>query len=335
MCGRRCFAQTCRALRWTCVCSTRRGADWYTSTVCIRTPCRIRRFERGSYPGYFLLWTGQWPSPSSLIFGYRYQSQGHPRVKCRQTASRDAVTSADAAAPRRVSFSPEVSILTEEMPPEPADTAFPPDDRDVTMTDDAIRPAAPPATSLKTVSPPPGFPQFSWPQEDWMLSGDPSLDPGLRFVTSWSTRILKERAAELPPLPLSPMAAKGSKDSITVQVGSSTDETVTPVGVVGWSRRVQFIGNAPHAHRRVVCRENNRLCRRTFSSKMFCGLRPLMFQDSLREPMAAAPLEGYLGGVRPGMDHSSMNDRQPPFGSWEQAARLDTQRIARRITLSP
>ena len=89
-----------------------------------------------------------------------------------------AVTSADAAAPRRVSFSPEVSILTEEMPSEPADTAFPPDDRDVTMTDDAIRPPAPPATSIKTVSPPPGFPQFSWPQEDWMLSGDPSLDPG-------------------------------------------------------------------------------------------------------------------------------------------------------------
>ena len=60
-----------------------------------------------------------------------------------------AVTSADADAPWRVSFAPEVSLLREEMPPEPADSAFP-DDRDVTLTGDAIRPAAPPVTSKKT-----------------------------------------------------------------------------------------------------------------------------------------------------------------------------------------
>ena len=45
--------------------------------------------------------------------------------------------------------------------------------------------------------------------------------------------------------------------------------------------------------------------------------------DSLREPTAAAPLGGYLGGDWPGRDHSSMKDRRPPFVSWDQAARSD------------
>ena len=74
-------------------------------------------------------------------------------------------------------------------------------------------------------------PQFQWPQADSILEGDPSADPGLKFVTSWSTRIIKERASDVPLLPLSPITAEGSQDSIMVQVGSSTDETPTPEGL--------------------------------------------------------------------------------------------------------
>ena len=137
-----------------------------------------------------------------------------------------------AAVTRRVSFAPEESTLEIEMTPAPANAVFPSDSSDVTVTGDRIELTAPPVSSFKTVSPPPGFPQFSWPQEDWMLSGDPVLDPGLQFVTSWSTRILQERTADLPSLPLSPIAVEGSRDSITAQLGSSTDETITPVRVV-------------------------------------------------------------------------------------------------------
>ena len=63
------------------------------------------------------------------------------------------------------------------------DTDRSPADRCVTATDAETRPTTLPETS------------------DWILKGDPSIDPRLKFVTSWSTRIIKERAAELPPPP--------------------------------------------------------------------------------------------------------------------------------------
>ena len=234
------------------------------------------------------------------------------------------VPPAGAAVTRRVSFAPEVSILKKEMMPEPADTAFPPDTSDVTLTGDAIRPAAPPVTSIKTVSPPPGFPQFSWPQEDWMLSGDPGLDPGLRFVTSWSTRILKERAADLPPLPLSPIAAEGSQDSITAQMGSSTDETITPVRVVA----------SPTDH--------HKRPRKEYSAPS----EDFLFKNVLWAPAVNVPRQSTRtdGSRNPrkiprwrlAREGPFLNEpSSAPFGSWDQAVRSDIQHIARRTTLSP
>ena len=74
-------------LRWTYGCSMRRGAAWYTSTVCTRTHYHIRRFVRALYPSYFRLLTGPWPSPSSLNYAYRYQRRAHPQGRYRRTVS--------------------------------------------------------------------------------------------------------------------------------------------------------------------------------------------------------------------------------------------------------
>ena len=114
-------------------------------------------------------------------------ASGAPPGKVPADCFPSAVTSADTIAPRRVSFAPDVPMSMEDTQLNKlADTDVSPDDRSVTTTDAKTRPVTPPETLVKTVSPPPGFPQFLWPQEDWMLSGDPSLDPGLQFVTSWS-----------------------------------------------------------------------------------------------------------------------------------------------------
>ena len=130
------------------------------------------------------------------------------------------------SAPRRVTFAPEIPTPMEDTQLQWTDTDRSPADRGATATDAETGQTTPPVTSERTIAPPPGFPQFQWPQADWIRQGDPSADPGLKFVTSWSTRIIKERASDLPLLPLSPITAEGSQNSIMVQVGSSTDETL-------------------------------------------------------------------------------------------------------------
>ena len=140
-------------------------------------------------------------------------------------------TSAVMIAPRRVTFAPVIPTPMEDTEVQWTDMDCPPADRCMTVTDAWNGSTTPAETSQKTILPPPGFPQFQWPQADWIQKGNCALDPGLKFVTSWSTRIIKERAAELPPLPLSPITAEGSQDSIMVQVGSPADETPTLAGL--------------------------------------------------------------------------------------------------------
>ena len=79
--------------------------------------------------------------------------------------------------------------------------------------------------------PPPGFRPFQWPQADWDDIGDATLDPGLDFVASWSARIMEERSSPPPLIPLSPITAEDSLDSIVVQVGSPASELYTPAGL--------------------------------------------------------------------------------------------------------
>ena len=92
-------------------------------------------------------------------------------------------------------------------------------------------------------------------------------------MTSWSTRIIKERAAELPPLPLSPITAEGSQDSIMVQVGSPADETPTP----------KELGQTRSTHRR----------RWLFPSKCeFQREKPAPAEDFLFKNILRAPAMG-------------------------------------------
>ena len=132
---------------------------------------------------------------------------------------------------KRVTFAPLIQTTMEVTDPQMTDIDSPPAEECTVAMNTESGPTKLPMIPEMTISPPPGFPQFRWPQTDWSLEGDPSLDPGLKFVTSWSTRIVKERSAGLPSLPLSPITAEGSQDSMIVQVGSPADATPKPAGL--------------------------------------------------------------------------------------------------------
>ena len=96
---------------------------------------------------------------------------------------------------RRVTFAPTIQTMMEDTDLQVTDLDSPLADENTIAMDAESGPTKPREISEMTISPPPGFPQFQWPQADWILEGEPSIDPGLKFVTSWSTRIVKERAA--------------------------------------------------------------------------------------------------------------------------------------------
>ena len=84
-------------------------------------------------------------------------------------------------------------------------------------------------TREESTVPPPGFRPFQWPQADWDDIGAATLDPGLKFVTSWSARIAEERLSPPPLIPLSPIPVEDSQDSIMVQISSPASEVYTPI----------------------------------------------------------------------------------------------------------
>ena len=132
---------------------------------------------------------------------------------------------------RRVTFAWIIQTTMEVTHPKVTDVDSPPTDECTVAMDAESGPTKLTTISEMTISPPPGFPQFQWPETDWSLDGDPSLDPGLKYVTSWSTRIVKKSSAGLPTLPLSPITAEGSQDSMMVQVGSPADARPIPPGL--------------------------------------------------------------------------------------------------------
>ena len=78
--------------------------------------------------------------------------------------------------------------------------------------------------------PPPGFRPFEWLEADWIKNGELQRDPGLKFVASWSAKLAEEEMSSPPPLEtMSPTPMADGQDSMTVQVGTSDSETVTPV----------------------------------------------------------------------------------------------------------
>ena len=78
--------------------------------------------------------------------------------------------------------------------------------------------------------PPPGFRPFEWPDMKWIKNGELQRDPGLKFVASWSAKIAEEEMTSPPPLEaMSPIPMVTSQDSMTVQVGTTDSEEVTPI----------------------------------------------------------------------------------------------------------
>ena len=121
---------------------------------------------------------------------------------------------------RWVTFAPIIQTTMEDTDLQVSDMDSPPADECTVAMDAESGPTKLREIAEMTISPPPGFPQSQWPQAHWILEGEPSIDPGLKFVTSWSTRIVKERSAGLPSLPLSPITAEGSQDCCNTRTGA-------------------------------------------------------------------------------------------------------------------
>ena len=131
--------------------------------------------------------------------------------------------------PRRVTFSLVIQSTAGEMDLPTADEEDTPTDRPMTsIIEEKEQPEAQEKTDV-SIAPPPGFRPLKWPHADWDDIGDATLDPGLDFVASWSARIVQERSSPPPLIPLSPITAEDSLDSIMVQVGSPTSELYTPI----------------------------------------------------------------------------------------------------------
>ena len=85
-------------------------------------------------------------------------------------------------------------------------------------------------TRAGSTVPPPGCRPFQWPQADWDDFGDVTLDPGLKFVTSWSARITEERSSPPPLESISPITSEDSRDSFVVPTGTQTSDVYNPIG---------------------------------------------------------------------------------------------------------
>ena len=178
-------------------------------------------------------------------------------------------------------------------------------------------------TIQESIVPPPGFLPFQWPQAEWEEKGEATLDPGLEFVASWSTRIMEQRSSTPPLIPLSPITAEDSQDSIVVQVGSPATEKSTPTG----------LDQIRSVHRR--------RSRRPMKGATKCE-KPAPAEDFFFKNLLCAPAMGatrtlteprYHDGAWPGRDHSQMNDHKPPFGSWAKAAPSYIRPTVQRTTL--
>ena len=133
--------------------------------------------------------------------------------------------------PKRVTFAPVFHTSTGKIDPLTTDQDETPTDSPIiTKQKETEEPRAQEIREESNV-PPPGFRPFRWPQADWDDIGDATLDPGLEFVASWSARIMEERSSPPPLVPLSPITAEDSQDSIMVQIGSPASELNTPIGL--------------------------------------------------------------------------------------------------------
>ena len=193
--------------------------------------------------------TGQWLLPSSHIV----PSDCFPKTTALAVTKR----------PRRVTFSPVIQSTMEEIDLLRTDQDETPADRPMITIIEETEQTKAQETMQESIVPPPGFLPFQWPQAEWEQNGDATLDPGLDFVASWSARIMEERSSTPPLIPLSPITAEDSLDSIVVQVGSPATGKYKPTG----------LDQIRSVHRRRPRRPSAKSQRRpkTSFSNTFCG----------------------------------------------------------------
>ena len=133
--------------------------------------------------------------------------------------------------PRRVTFSPEIQSTMEEIDLRITDQDETPADSPMITITEEREPTKAHETKQESIMPPPGFLPFQWPQAKWEQQGDATLDPGLDLVACWSARIMEERSSPPSLIPLSPIIADDSQDSIVVQVGSPVTGKYKPTGL--------------------------------------------------------------------------------------------------------
>ena len=231
---------------------------------------------------------------------------------------------------KRVSFAPDWQTASEEVNPmianqdetstvEPTGTIQ--QETDEPRTQD-VREESP--------VPPPGFRPFEWPQAEWADSGEVTLDPGLKFVASWSGKISEEEMSSPPPLePMSPIPGEISQDSIMVQVGTTDSEAYTPIVLDRirsvHRRRSRRPMKTPHTCEKPAPTED-------FLFKDILCEEALIANRSLLKTTGMVTAAGCLGGAWPGRDHSQTNVLRPLFESWGRAVLSDIRRTVQRTT---
>ena len=141
---------------------------------------------------------------------------------------------------------------------------------------------------------------------------------------------MEERSSPPPLIPLSPITAEDSQDSIMVQIGSPASELYTPAGL----DRIRSV--------------NRRRPRRPMKSSTTCEkpapAEDFLFRDilcdpamitnrSLSESTGIKAAAGCHDGAWPGRDHSRTNDHRPLFESWAKVVLSDIRPTVWRTSL--
>ena len=230
--GRRPFVRLFRALRWMHVCSMRPDVDWYMGTMCIKI--------------HFLTWHsgggGGGVIPLSVVVRAMAIAQhtqlrifipasGVPPGQVPADCFPGGVPSQELTSSRWVSFAGSVTVLGDAPPPvcspdcsaqELICSVVTEEDEMAIVEEMTDTTDAPPTI----IPPPPGLSQFSWPYEDWSVGDGQSLFTFTKDLPGWCPAHSGGLPVDVPSLPYS------SNDSVTAIMGSSREETFTPLEVV-------------------------------------------------------------------------------------------------------
>ena len=136
---------------------------------------------------------------------------------------------------RWVSFACDITVLGRTSAPvhSPDIVLCEPSGPAVIMEVDMVTEAVAMDASAAVVLPPPGFRQFSWPRDDWMVGSDTSLEPEVEVFTGGSPWKAGGLPVDPPSLHVSTIVLESLDDSVAVQVGSSREESGVLSGMVG------------------------------------------------------------------------------------------------------